>query len=288
MISPLLFCAAIATSMAPLEPSHQPNAIYRQLVGEGWDLGGRKLVLPLPLATDDQTADAERARLVELAGSERGAQELVRDSVTAPFIIKVHDEKITEATVRIADLWFVVRAELASLDPEKQARAAGQKRVEAANMLFETRMLTDDEIKAAGLPTQLDKASVWYAHVQGRLLDRIAIEATNEAVATRSGSSIVVGSRVSERFTGANATGWKPLSKDDAPGALKPYRGGVSYAKISKMASQPGMLLVESHLAFVEPDAWFRAAPILRSKLSIVAQDQIRRLRRELARTKAK
>jgi hypothetical protein len=42
-------------------------------------------------------------------------------------------------------------------------------------------------------------------------------------------------------------------------------------------------LLVEAHFAFAEPRAWFDGAPILRSKLSLIAQDQIRRLRRELA-----
>ncbi len=288
MMTRLLILAMIASSQGGLEPEHEPNVIYRQLVGEGWDLGERKLVLPPPLAVDGQTATAEQARLVALAGSERAAQDLVRDSVTAPFIIKVRDEKTTDATVRIADTWFVVRADLTSLDPEKQARAADQKRVEAANMLFETRMLGEREIESSGAPTRLDKASVWYAHVTGRLLDRIAVEATNEAVATRSPSSIVVASRVSERFTGANATGWKPVTKENASGAFKPYRGGVSYTKISKMATRPGMLLVESHLAFAEPDAWFQGAPILRSKLSIVAQDQIRRLRRELAKVASK
>lgn len=284
MILPLLLLVAITDGPASLERDHQPNAIYRELTGAGWDLGERKLVLPRPLAVDDLTAADERARLTKLAGSERAAKELARDSVTAPYIIKVRDEKIAGATLRIADLWFVVRAELSSLDPEKQAQAADQKRVEVANMAFATRMLNPAEIQAAGAPVAIEKASVWYAHVQARLLDRIAVESTNEAVATRSPSSIVVASRVADRFTGANATGWKPVGKDAAEGPLQPYLGGVSYTKISKMASQPGMLLVESHLAFVEPDAWFQAAPILRSKLSIVAQDQIRRLRRELAR----
>ena len=36
------------------------------------------------------------------------------------------------------------------------------------------------------------------------------------------------------------------------------------------------------HVAFVEPDGWFQGAPILRSKFSVAAQDQIRTLRREL------
>ena len=40
--------------------------------------------------------------------------------------------------------------------------------------------------------------------------------------------------------------------------------------------------------AFVEPNEWFQGAPILRSKFSVIAQDQIRSLRRELARQRPK
>jgi hypothetical protein len=38
------------------------------------------------------------------------------------------------------------------------------------------------------------------------------------------------------------------------------------------------------HAAFAEPEGWFQGAPILRSKLSVAAQDQIRALRRSLTR----
>jgi hypothetical protein len=46
--------------------------------------------------------------------------------------------------------------------------------------------------------------------------------------------------------------------------------------------------MVEMHMAFVEPDGWFQGNPILRSKFGAVAQDQIRSLRRELAKKRAK
>jgi hypothetical protein len=64
----------------------------------------------------------------------------------------------------------------------------------------------------------------------------------------------------------------------------KPHRydGSASTTKISRLASVPGALLIESHFAFVEPMEWFDGTPVLRSKITMVAQDQIRRLRREL------
>ena len=61
----------------------------------------------------------------------------------------------------------------------------------------------------------------------------------------------------------------------------------MSYAKISRLDLKPRAILVEMHMAFVEPDGWFQGAPILRSKFSVVAQDQVRSLRRELAKKKS-
>ena len=47
----------------------------------------------------------------------------MRNSTTAPYIIKVHDVKTPDATIRLADLWFVVYADLKDVDP---AKAFGQ------------------------------------------------------------------------------------------------------------------------------------------------------------------
>ena len=103
----------------------------------------------------------------------------------------------------------------------------------------------------------------------------------------------MIASRTDPSFAKAGplANGWKPLAPaagGKAEGQAQPYAGGISYAKISRVAFMPGALLIEIHMAFVEPDGWFQGAPILRSKFSIVAQDQIRTLRRELAQKQGK
>ena len=78
------------------------------------------------------------------------------------------------------------------------------------------------------------------------------------------------------------ANRWRTIGQDGQAGSGHPFRGGLSYAKISRLKQPPGSLLVEFHGAFSEPEAWFQGAPILRSKFAPIAQDQIRRLRREL------
>ncbi len=112
---------------------------------------------------------------------------------------------------------------------------------------------------------------------------------TNRVVASRSAESMVVASRTDPAFGTEGTLGneWNhlPTASNPKPDESKqPYAGGISYAKISRLKIKPGALFVEMHAAFVEPEGWFQGAPILRSKLSVVAQDQIRTLRRNLTR----
>jgi hypothetical protein len=281
---------------AHIEPEHAKNPVYIGVLRDGLTANGATVKLPEPRLRDGQAAEAQRAALREVAGSDQRLDELLRDSVTAPYLIKVRDEKAGDATIRVVDLWFVVYADIVEFDPAKEAAKADGKDVEAGNMAMRSRLLKPDELHAAGItpPSRPEGSApaVWYAHLHGRLLDRIEFDVTNHVVATRTGDSVVIAARTDPAFDkpGPFANGWKPVGGGSeagaAAGALKPYAGGISSTKISRLALKPGALLVETHGAFVEPRDWFQGAPILRSKFSVVAQDQIRTLRRELARRK--
>ena len=158
-------------------------------------------------------------------------------------------------------------------------------------MRFESRLLTDVELKPHGLSSRrAHDLSRWFVHLKGRLLDRIAAEATNEAVATRTGESMVIAGRTHPVFDSdaSLANRWWAIGKEGKAGSGQPYRGGLSYAKISRLKAPQGALLVEFHAVFSEPEAWFHGAPILRSKFAPIAQDQIRKLRRELLKERKK
>jgi hypothetical protein len=62
----------------------------------------------------------------------------------------------------------------------------------------------------------------------------------------------------------------------------------VGYAKVSRLAFQPETLFVEIHGAFAEPKRWFNGHGILKSKITVVASDKIRELRREIAKKQKK
>jgi hypothetical protein len=293
MLIPTIFLAACFAGQSKIEPAHDQNPVYRKVVNEGLEAGRQTVKLAAPRLVDGKTADVQRAALKELAGSDRALDELLRDSVTAPFIIKVRDVKTTDATVRQADIWFAVHGDLKKVDPAREAARTDQKAVEVANMWFQTRLLKADELGNKPADTGSDGKS-WYTHIHAKLLDRIDFEVTNHVVASESSESVVIASATDPSFdnAGSLSNGWKslvPPGSSQADTATRhPYSGGISYAKISRIAFQPGALFVEMHVAFVEPEGWFQGAPILRSKFSVAAQDQIRTLRRELAKQRSK
>jgi hypothetical protein len=285
-----LLLPCLASLAVEPESGHAKNPVFAAIVQEGVDLGGIKVRLPAPRLKDGQEADVQQAALLEVAGSEEALSDLLRDSVTAPFILKVHDAKADDGTVRLVDLWFAVRGDLDRLDPTEVARKAGGQVTGAGNMEFESRLLTSDELAPRGKSTLTSRElSRWFEHVDGRLLDRVEVAATAEVVASRTAESLVIASRTDRAFdtAGALANRYRELRQGSGE-SDRVYRGGISYARIGRLKRPEGALLVEVHAAFSEPQAWFQGAPILRSKFAPIAQDQIRRLRRELQKDRSK
>ncbi len=274
-----------------VEPAHAGNALYRALLDGETSIDGRRVAFPAPVLRDGQDAAAQRAALKGVVGSEAELKEFLRDSVAAPFILKARDETTERGDlIRRADLWFAVRAELGQIDPDAVLGRAGKddRPIEAGNMEFRARLLGGDDLAARSIEAgKAGKDRVErYAHVVGRLLDRIEVEATDRTVGTQSAESWVVASRTDPRFEDDKTfpNRWRAIDRGKAKtGAAHPYAGGAGYVKVGALHEPAGVLVVEVHLAFAEPRAWFDGAPILRSKFSLVAQDQIRRLRRELA-----
>lgn len=291
MLNPLVLSAlSLILSTPPQQtepaqdPAHQRNQVYTGVLRDGLKAGGTTVSLPAPTFRDDLDEAGRRAALLKVCGSEQALSNFLRDSVTAPYVLKTNDSKTEDAIIRSIDLWFVVRADMSKLDPVKLIGQTDEKAVEVGNMRFEQRLLTADDLKPKNRTARLEgDAPHWFVDLKGRLLDRIAFEAVDEAMATRAEDSMVVAARVDPAFDapGEPSNHWKNLRED---GPANPYQGGASYAKISrlKLKEADDALIVEVHAAFAEPNAWFQGAPILRSKISPVVQDQVRRLRREL------
>jgi hypothetical protein len=283
MPSPLVLglLALIATA-GPPGPDHEENTVFDAVLTEGLAVGDRVVRLPPPTFTDDQPAEAQRSALRSLAGSDRAVENFLRDSVTAPFVLKVDDLDAEGATIRAGALYFALRVDLDAVDPAELFTAENAEPVEAGNMRFGASVLGPED-------TPPDTpAGDRLVHSAGRLLDRIAVESTSIVSGSRSADSVVVASRTDRRFDDDRwPNRWRKIEGrgvDETTGPPHPFAGGIGYAKLTRLEGEPGVVLAEVHFAFAEPTDWFDGAPILRSKFSLIAQDQIRRLRRELAR----
>lgn len=274
LAAPLLIASLVGAD-DPLPP-HEANAVFRAVVADA------DAPLPAPTFADGQSADEQRAALRSLVASDRAVDDLLRDSVTAPFVLKLRDDTADGVTTRSGDLYFALHVGLDAIDPARLDASADSGPVEAGNMRFETKLLRATDLP--GLPAPVP--GEWYAHSTGRLLDRIAVESTDHATATRSAESLIVASRTDPRFDRHEKypNRWAPIDRKAGVGSPQPYGGGRGYAKATALKGTPGVTILEVHFAFREPKAWFDGAPILRSKLGLIAQDQIRRLRRELAK----
>ncbi|AMV38766.1 hypothetical protein [Planctomyces sp. SH-PL62] len=280
----VLLLAALGQA-APELPSHDRNAVLRASIEEGLAVEGRER-LPEPTFRDGDSAEAQRAALVEVAGSKRGADEMLQASVSAPHRLRLRDRKVEGAVVRSGDLYFVLRGvDLDAIDPAEALRGSRGESVEAANMRFQVRLLTPEEAPEISPPPA--EGREWLSHSSGRLLDRIAVESTDRVVASRSADSLILASRTDPAFgidppLGNRWSTIKLTATGDVTGPPSPYLGGLGYVKLTRLEGEKDAVLVEAHFAFAEPTAWFDGAPILRSKLGLIAQDQVRRMRREL------
>ena len=272
------------------EPELAANPLYRTILDRRLVLGGVTVKLPPPCQREGMT-DAERLAALKAVVA-LPLEEFLRNSVNAPFKLKVRDVAYPGGVVRVIDLWFAIHADLDEINLDELASKKDQgDKVEAGNMSFSARTLTDAELKARSKATEggLDR----YVLSKGMLLDRIEVSTVNHILVSKAGGALVGASMTDPTFKedGELANRWVPIpgsgdtKKDRGP--PRPYEGSAGYSRISRFSEKPSVLLVESHLAFAEPKGWFNGASILRSKVGLIAQDQIRQLRREvLARRK--
>ncbi len=282
--------ALILALLLPIEDGHDGNPVFRSVMDEGLSAGGATVKLPAPTFRDGQSADEQKAALRGVAGSTRGAEEMLQDSISAPHRLKLTDVKADGVTLRSGDLVFVLRGvDIDAIKPDEALRQTRVGDVSAGNMRFEVRVLSPDDFKDP--PPALSGGREWLIHSRGRLLDRIAVESTDRVVASTSADSLVFAAKTDPIFGPGTLfpNRWstiEPRATGDAFGPPQPYAGGVGYLKITRLKGLDRAAVVEVHFAFAEPLAWFQGDPILRSKFGLIAQDQVRRLRRELQRKK--
>lgn len=292
-----ILLAALVADARDLEAAHAKNDVFSNVLAQGLDVGGKKVVLPKPRFFDRQEAAEQKRILVELAGSEEQLEALMDDSPRAPNIFNKDDAEAQDNAplVRTVDLWFIIYADLKQFDAASQIARLDGRSAESGQIKYECHVLKDPDIRAAGITLGLETAGqkTWFTRILAELPNHVELEVTERGVATQTPESVVIATRTDPAFAKGKRPSnfWRKGGNGDGaerPVTNRPYQGGISYAKVSRLAFKPNALIVELHGAWVEPFEWFEGGGALSSKLKRAADEGIKKLREELAEGRGK
>jgi hypothetical protein len=285
----------VLVSFASPPPAHSlaANEIYEQLIGPGVTLNPDETVrLPQPVLADGLSGAAQRQAIESLLAGRYEWDEFARKSVVSPLLLKINDTAREAGQIgRRVDLYFVAYGTLDVLRDDRKLQdqlnqaTAGDMEGENGSV----KVLSADELAERGLPSSQGASDPRWIAVEATLLGKVQLNFTTRIRKTDGDQSLIIASLQDDKFQG-DATYpncWRSITIDDAGrrqvGPPQPYAGLGSYVKATRLAEPEGAAFIEYHVVFAEPEGWFHGANLLRSKLPIVAQDLVRKLRRKMA-----
>jgi len=282
--------ASLITSRPGPAAADVPNEIQRTLLTDGVPIADGQIVkLPGPTLADGMTAAAQRQQIEVIAEGRNCWEDLTRRTVVAPFILKtsqISSEQRGEG--RRVDLWFVAYGSLDTLASDDFLSNQFKTASEDSENASTARLLSDTDLKKRGLPVPSAAEDPRYVAAETTLMERVRVSATTRSIKTRTVDSLVVASMLDSRFADDPEfpNRWRSILRDDTGsrqlGTPHPYGGLGSYVKATRLVEPQGAILIEYHVAYAEPQAWFNGANLLQSKLPILAQTVVRKLRRSL------
>ncbi len=293
MITPLLALVLVAAqpSAPPADPHLENKPLYRQAVEVGFPMAAAgPIKLPPPLVLDGADSQSVRARLAGLPQRTVPVEELMRKSVVAPLVFGFREVAAadTDLPVRGLDVYFVAYGRLEPARGEQLLRDV----LEAAKKEAKIHQLTPEELNSRNIepPAAEDKMiGRRYYFAEFALLDRVQLSATAQTYVSQTERSVVAAWLIDPRFAQDKQfpNTWRPLKIDPITGKAElgqpqRYDGCASYLRITRLSDPAETVFVEYHTVFVEPQAWFGGANLLRSKLPLLIQSQARSFRRQI------
>jgi hypothetical protein len=285
LLSLLLTLAAASHCMAE-------NRLYDSLVIQGVTISPQETIkLPKPVLVDGLDATAQRKAIETLMEGRHDWEAFSRKAVVSPFLLRIADNDTAAGEVgRRVDLYFVAYGSLEKLTSDnyltKQLNMAAADNNEKDGA--RAKLVSNEELAKRGLPAPRQSNDPRWVAVESTLLDKVRISATTQNMKSQSDDSVVIASILDSQFDNdaEYPNSWRSISIDDAGlqqiGSPQSYAGLGSYVKATRLAEPAGALFIEYHVVFAEPQGWFHGANLLRSKLPIVAQDMVRKFRRNM------
>ena len=294
MIRYILLAAVVC--FAHSQALADPNPVYDALTTKGVTMPkGPPLRLPPPTMSDGLDAAAQRKALASIADERRPVEALLKNAVSAPLVIKTGDDKASVAaggTGKRVDVWFIVYGDLQKIveegfgpkdevDPEDEPNPNDAK--------ITAKLLKPEELTERRIEPLVSAGTVEnYGNADVQLFNRVRVRGTSRSVQTKTNESVTYATMLDPRFASDKKypNQWQSVVRDDAGklayGPLKPYAGLGSYFKATELKEPKGAILVEHHLVYDEPAGWFSGANVIRTKLPILMQDNVKKLRRKL------
>jgi hypothetical protein len=268
------------------------NPIYDTLVGPGVKVSAQEtLQLPKP-AMDDGLAPAQQRQVIEsLLAGRYDWDTFTRKSIVSPFVLKISEGAAESGPIiRRVDLYLVAFGSFDLLKSEdylaKQLNLAANN--DESDTSGRAKLLTIDEMRKRNIAAGTKPGDPRWTTLTSTLLGKVRISLTTQNIKTEGKDSLLIASVADPRFVNDTEypNRWQSLTVDDTgkrqTGPPEPYVGIGSYAKATKLAEPAGAIFMEYHVAFIEPQGWFHGTNLLRSKLPIVAQEMVRKFRRNL------
>ncbi|MBX3413393.1 MAG: hypothetical protein KF708_11955 [Pirellulales bacterium] len=268
--------------------------LLEELVQQGVKLpSGTAVMLPTPIMSAGMTP-AEQQETLQRAADKYPLDRFTRNAVVSPFVLEINslDDETGERRGQRIDFCFVAYGKLAAFEDEGLFdQLAGAAESESAHQeTLKARALTPEELKQRGLTLAGTPAlDPNFIAIDVSILDRVQLGGVAYTERAKQAGSVVAALRLDERFAEDKEfpNRWQPLLRDAAgrlsPGDPLPYTGLGGYIKVTELAEPRGALFIECHVAFDEPHGWFEGKNLLRSKMPLVVQDNVRSLRRKLA-----
>jgi hypothetical protein len=284
--------AALVLALAAVaDDPHAANDLYKELTTKGVAVGP-KLSVPIrgPIVADGLNAAGQKKAIADVLSEAPAYDDFVRKSPVAPHWLKMDEVKSDDPgqTIHAIDAGFIAYGSLSAF-ADRDFRA----------QLFKSRsdsksqVLTDDALAKRGL--KLKKAERYeesFTFAEFEVLEKVQLRGTNRTVLTAAEESVVMASRVEPAFTGDPEfpNQWRPVERTpEGTAKLGPpadYAAYGWYMKATRLHDPAGALFIEFHLVHAEPKGWFGGANLLRSKVPVTTQTEVRALRRELGKVK--
>lgn len=283
----VLVLASLVVTTYASKDHESANPLYRSLLDPGLSVGaGANARFPKPTMPDGLDAAKQTAIIKDLIKDDYSYAEFTRKSGVAPQLLKLRDVSPSDpkAPARGVDVWFIAYGDLAALDDEKFL----EKLINAGKGEGKGQALTKQELAKRKMKLA-DEKQESIGHIEFDFLEKVHLKATGRAVWSKTDDSVLVAGEIDPRFQNdpEYPNQWQSIVKEGGRsklGPASPWSGAAFYLKITRLAEPAGALFVEQHVIFAEPTGWFNGANLLRSKLPIAVQMNVRSMRREWAK----